>query len=193
YLAQSAAIGRSRYEVGTQTASDVLMSETEAAKLLEVRRDLERNVATEQSQLNVLMNRDAFAPLMIRDDDSVGHREFSIASLRATTLSNRPEIRAARARIAAGEATLRLAHRAWIPDPSFKVEGQRYNESGQSLSELDAGVSFSIPWGNPRKYSAGVAEARASLAAAQAALERSETEAMGSLRCPTKSQYRPSS
>src|SRR2546423_11499018 len=51
---QIAEIGRSRYEVGTQTAADVLMSETEAAKLLEVRRDLERSVATEQSQLNVL-------------------------------------------------------------------------------------------------------------------------------------------
>ena len=181
-LAQIAEIGRSRYEVGTQSAADVLMAETEAAKLLEVRRDLERNVATEQSQLNVLMNRDAFAPLAIRDDGSLGHREFSIAALRATTLSNRPEVRVARARIAASEATLRLAHRAWIPDPSFKVEGQRYNESGQSLSELDAGISFSIPWGNPRKYSAGVTEARANLAVAQAALERSESEAIGSLR-----------
>src|SRR5437764_6418385 len=158
------------------------MSETEAAKLLEVRRDLERNVATEQSQLNVLMNRDAFAPLAIRDDRAIGYKEFSVANLRATTLSKRPEVRAARARVAAGEATVRLAHRAWIPDPSFKVEGQRYNESGQSLSELDAGISFSVPWGNPRKYSAGVTEARANLAASQAALERSETEAVGSLR-----------
>lgn len=181
-LGQIAEISRSRYEVGTQNAAEVLIAETEAAKLLEVRRDLERNVAVEQSQLNVLMNRDAFAALAIRDDGSVGHREFSVASLRAATLSNRPEVRAARARIAAGEATLRLAHRAWIPDPSFKVEGQRYNESGQSLSELDAGISFSIPWGNPRKYSAGVMEARANLAAAQAALERTETEAVGSLR-----------
>ncbi len=181
-LAQIAEIGRSRYEVGTQSAADVLMSETEAAKLLEVRRDLERNVAAEQSQLNVLMNRDAFAPIAIRDDASVGHREFSIASLRATTLSNRPEVRAARARIAASEATLRLAHRAWFPDPSLKAEGQRYNESGQSLSELNAGISFSIPWGNPRKYAAGVTEARANLAASQAALERTETEAVGSLR-----------
>ena len=101
-LTQIAEIGRSRYEVGTQTAADVLMSETEAAKLLEVRRDLERNVATEQSQLNVLMNRDAFAPLAVSDDVPVGHREFSITSLRSATLSNRPEIRAARARIAAG-------------------------------------------------------------------------------------------
>jgi outer membrane protein TolC len=119
---------------------------------------------------------------VIRDDGSVGHSEFSIATLRATTLSNRPEVRAARARIAAGEATVRLAQRAWIPDPSFKVEGQRYNESSQSLSEFDAGISFSVPWGNPRKYSAGVTEARANLAAAQAALERTETEAVGLLR-----------
>jgi cobalt-zinc-cadmium efflux system outer membrane protein len=181
-LTQIAEIGRSRYEVGTQTAADVLMSETEAAKLLEARRDLERNVASEQSQLNVLMNRDAFAPLALRDDVPVGHRELSITTLRSATLSNRPEIRAARARIAAGEATLRLAHRAWIPDPSVKVEGQRYNDAAESLSEVDAGISFSLPWGNPRKYSAGVTEARANLAAAQAALERTETEAIGSLR-----------
>jgi outer membrane protein, heavy metal efflux system len=181
-LTQIAEIGRSRYEVGTQTATDVLMSETEAAKLLEVRRDLERNVASEQSQLNVLMNRDAFAPLAVRDDIAVVDQEFSTATLRSAALSNRPEIRAARARIAAGEATLRLAHRAWIPDPSVKVEGQRYNDAAESLSEVDAGISFSLPWGNPRKYSAGVTEARANLAAAQAALERTETEAIGSLR-----------
>src|SRR5256714_1658186 len=92
-LTQIAEIGRSRYEVGTQTAADVLMSETEAAKLLEVRRDLERNVATEQSQLNVLMNRDAFTSLAVRDDVPVGHKEFSVTSLRSSTLSNRPEIR----------------------------------------------------------------------------------------------------
>lgn len=181
-LTQIAEIGRSRYEVGTQTAADVLMSETEAAKLLEMRRDLERNLATEESQLNVLMNRDAFAPLAVRDDSLVAHSELSIARLRASTLSNRPEIRVARARIAASEADLRLAHRAWIPDPSVKVEGQRYNNGGQTLSELDAGISFSLPWGNPRKYSAGVNEARANLAAAHAALERTETEAIGALR-----------
>lgn len=109
-------------------------------------------------------------------------REFSVATLRSAALSNRPEIRAARARIAAGQASLRLAQRAWIPDPSVKVESQRYNDAAQSLSEFDAGISFSLPWGNPRKYSAGVTEARANLAAAQAALERTETEAIGSLR-----------
>src|SRR5438477_7485262 len=92
-LTQIAEIGRSRYEVGTQSAADVLMSETEAAKLLEVRRDLERNVAAEQSQLNVHMNRDAFAPLVVSDDVSLPYREFSIGILRSLTLSDRPEIR----------------------------------------------------------------------------------------------------
>src|ERR1700730_13662835 len=99
------------------------------------------------------MNRDAFAPLAVSDEVTVGHREYSITSLRSAALSNRPEIRAARARIAAGEATLRLAHRAWVPDPSVKIEGQRYNDAAQSLSEVDAGISFSLPWGNTRKYS----------------------------------------
>src|SRR5437868_5802646 len=155
-LTQIVEINRSRYEVGTQSAADVLMSETEAAKLLEVRRDLERNIAAEQSQLNVLMNRDAFAPLAVSDDISLPHREFSIGILRSLTLSNRPEIRAARAKVAAEEASVRLAHRAWVPDPSVKLEGQRYNDAGQSLSDFDAGISFSLPGRNPRKYAAGV-------------------------------------
>ena len=181
-LGQIAEINRSRYEVGTQNAADVLMSETEAAKLLEARRDLERNVANAQSQLNVLMNRDAFAPLAIAGDTPVGHGEFRINELRARTLADRPEVRTARARLALEQAKLQLAHRAWIPDPSIKIEAQRYNDTAHNPSELDAGIAFSVPWTNPRKYSAGVNEAEASIAAAQAGLERSETEAIGALR-----------
>ncbi len=181
-LGQIAEINRSRYKVGTQNAADVLMSETEAAKLLEARRDLERNVATAQSQLNVVMNRDAFAPVAIAGDAAVAHREFQINELRARTLADRPEVRTARARLAAEQAKLQLAHRAWIPDPSIKIEGQRYNDTARDLSEVDAGIAFSVPWANPRKYSAGVSEAKESVAAAQAGLERSETEAIGALR-----------
>ncbi len=80
-LTQIAEISRSRYEVGTQNAADVLMSETEAAKLLESRRDLERNVANAQSQLNVLMNRDAFASLARPADLAAAHTEFSADQL----------------------------------------------------------------------------------------------------------------
>ncbi len=50
------------------------------------------------------------------------------------------------------------------------------------MSELDAGVSFTIPWVNPGKYSAGVREARASLAATEQGLEREQKEALRLLR-----------
>jgi outer membrane protein TolC len=158
------------------------MAETEAAKLLEVRRDMERNVANAQSQLNVLMNRDAFAPVGAPDETAIAHADFSPAQLRPLTLSNRPEVRTARAELDAEQAKLQLAHRAWIPDPSVKVEGQRYNDTARDLSELDAGISFNVPWVNARKYSAVTNAARANVSAAQAALQRSETEAVGALR-----------
>ncbi len=181
-MTQIAEINRSRYQVGTQSAADVLMSETEAAKLLEMRRDLERNVATAQSQLNVLMNRDAFTSLGMPNEPTIPRGDFSIDRLRVLTLANRPETRVARARVDAEEAKLHLAHRNWIPDPSLKMEGQRYNDTARDLSELDAGISFSIPWGNYRKYSAVQSEARANVDAARAALEQAQTEAIGAMR-----------
>src|SRR4029450_8618440 len=77
---------------------------------------------------------------------------------------------------------LQLAHRAWIPDPALMVKGQRYNDAAEAVSELDAGVSFTIPWVNPSKYSAGVREARANVAAAEQGLEREQKEGVRGLR-----------
>jgi outer membrane protein TolC len=147
-----------------------------------MRRDLERNVASAQSQLNVLMNRDAFAPVEIPADVPMRDTELTANKLRAAVLANQPEVRTARARTSADEARLQLAQRAWIPDPSLKVEGQRYNDTARDLSEINAGISFNVPWVNAGKYSAAIREARSNLAAAQAATERAETEAIGALR-----------
>src|SRR5438045_300812 len=62
-LRQIAEVSRSRYEVGKANAAEPLAGEVEASKLLESERDILRNISAEQSQLNVLMNRDAFATL----------------------------------------------------------------------------------------------------------------------------------
>ena len=53
---------------------------------------------------------------------------------------------------------------------------------GQALSQIGVGVSFSVPWGNARKYSAGVSEANANMSAAEAAIDRSQKEATARLR-----------
>jgi len=181
-LQQIAEIGRSKYEVGTQTAADVLMAETEASKLLETRRDIENAIATGQSALNVLMGRDAFAPLAPPEPVVLYSNVAMGAALRATILRRRPEMITARATVDVQASLVQVAQRAWVPDPSLTVQGQRYNDVAQAVSEVGAGISFSVPWGNARKYSAGVSEARASLAAAQHALEQTENESIGLLR-----------
>ena len=181
-LKQIADISRSRYEAGLESAANVLIAETDYSKLQEARRDLERNLSDAQSQLNTLMNRDAFAPLGVPASASVDPAHLSVSRLRSVTLTQRPEVQMARAKIDGQKSKLQLAHRAWIPDPALMVKGQRYNEAAEAVSELDAGVSFTIPWVNPAKYSAGVREARANLAAADQGLEREQKEALRLLR-----------
>src|SRR6266566_3142880 len=157
-LRQIAEVGRSHYEVGKANAAEPLSGEVEASKLLESEQDILRNISAEQSQLNVLMNRDAFAPL------------------------GQPEETKIKATVPAMEQARALARRNWIPDPAIKVEAQRYNDSRQAASELDAGVSFTVPWVNPSKYSAAVREAKENLAAAEHGLDQTNAESLGLLR-----------
>jgi outer membrane protein TolC len=181
-LKQIADISRSRYEAGLESAANVLVAETDYSKLLEARRDLERNLSDARSQLNTLMNRDAFAPLGLPVAAEISAHTLSVTSLRPITLAQRPEVQMARAKVDREKSNLDLAHRAWIPDPALMVKGQRYNDTGQAVSELDAGVSFTVPWVNPSKYSAGVREARANVAAAKQGLDREQKEALRLLR-----------
>src|SRR5262249_29925 len=153
-----------------ESAANVLVAETDYSKQLEARRDLERNLSDAQSQLNTLMNRDAFAPLGPPAEATISEASLSVNRLRAIAVAQRPEVLMARAKIEGEKSNVQLAHRAWIPDPALMVKGQRYNDAAEAVSELDAGLSFTIPWVNPSKYSAGVREAQANLAAAQQGL-----------------------
>jgi outer membrane protein, heavy metal efflux system len=181
-LRQIADTSRSKYEAGTESAANTLVVETDYSKLLEARRDLERSLSDAQSALNTLTNRDAFASLPVPADAAMPTMNLSLARLRVLTLAQRPEMQMARAKIDAEKSRLQLAHRAWIPDPAVSLKGQRYNDAAQAVSELDAGISITVPWVNPLKYSAGVREAQQNVAAAQSGLEREENEALRLLR-----------
>jgi outer membrane protein TolC len=181
-LHQLAEVSRSRYEVGKANAADALAAELEASKLQESEADIVRNISNEQSQLNVLMNRDAFAPLGPPRDTPLPGADVSMEQARTRMLANRPEIKMARARIDAAKSQLDLARRNWIPDPALTVQAQRYNDSAKAASELDAGVSFTVPWVNPGKYSAAIREARENFAAEQQAFEQTNAESLGALR-----------
>ena len=181
-LRQIADVARSRYETGMEPATDVLLAETEASKLQETRRDIERMISDQKSQLNILMNRDAFTPLGIPRKETLPRIEMPLAQLRNRMLTQRPEIRTAQAQIEAERQKVQLARREWIPDPAIMVQGQRYNDTQHLTSEFNTGISFSIPWVNYGKYSAGTKEAQSNLAAAQAELDRVQKESLGLLR-----------
>src|SRR2546430_16389354 len=99
-ICQIAEVSRSRYEVGKANAAEPLAGEVEASKLLESEQDILRNISSEQSQLNVLMNRDAFAPLGQPEQTETRSVIAPMENARALMIANRPEIKIAQAKIA---------------------------------------------------------------------------------------------
>jgi cobalt-zinc-cadmium efflux system outer membrane protein len=181
-LDQFVQISRSRYEAGVATQSDVLLAQTDAAKLLEMRADIERQISEEQSALNVLMNRWAQAPLGRPSDLVFTPQALSLESLQATAIALRPELRRAQNRIDAESFRLELANRQWFADPALSLKAQRYNSAAQAVSEVDVGISIPLPWANWKKYSAGIVEARNSVEEAQRQFDATRVETLGLVR-----------
>jgi outer membrane protein, heavy metal efflux system len=180
-LLQSRDATQAKFEVGTQTQADLLLADNERQKVIEARRDLEQQISKEQSSLNVLMNRDPFAPLGRPGALPENSTMPSPDRLRQVLLTNRPEIRGAQAMVTSAQAKLELAKREWIPDPTVSFEGERYNDS-QAVSQVGGGVSISLPWLNGKKYRAEEDEARSGVDAAESELSSAQTEALGLLR-----------
>ena len=91
-LVQSVDTTRAKFEVGTQVQADLLLAENERQKIIEARRDIEQKLSDEESALNVLMNRDPFAPLghpAVSGDNSL---PAPPERLRQLVLTNRPEV-----------------------------------------------------------------------------------------------------
>jgi outer membrane protein, heavy metal efflux system len=181
-LLQSRDATQAKFEVGTQTQADLLLANNERQKVIEARRDLEQQISNEQSILNVLMNRDPFAPLGRPGALPENATMPSSEKLRQVLLTNRPEIRGAQAMLTSAQAKLELAKREWIPDPTVSFEGQRYNDASQAISQVGGGVSISLPWLNGKKYRAEEEEARSGVDAAESELISAQTEALGLLR-----------
>jgi outer membrane protein TolC len=181
-LAQFVQISRSRYETGAATQADVLIAQTDAAKLSETRADIERQISEAQSALNVLLNRPAQAPLGRPAALVFTPRVLSLQTLQAVAVARRPELQRAQSRINAERFRLELANRQRFPDPALNVKAQRYNDASQAISEVDVGVSFPIPWLNWKKYSAGVWEARKSVENAQQEFDATRVETLGLVR-----------
>jgi outer membrane protein, heavy metal efflux system len=181
-LVQSVDNTRSKFEVGRQGQADLLLAENERQKIIEARRDIEQKLSDQESALNVLMNRDPFAPLghpVVNGDNSLPSPP---ERLRQLVLANRPEVREAQTKVTAARAKLELAKREWIPDPTVSLEAERYNAASQFVSQVGGGVSINVPWLNGKKYRAEEREAQGELSAAESDFVSAQTESLGLLR-----------
>jgi outer membrane protein, heavy metal efflux system len=181
-LVQSLEATRAKFEVGTQTQADLLLADNERQKIIEARRDLEQKLSDQESALNVLMNRDPFAPLGRPSDPDEGSLPVPAERLRQLVLTNRPEVREAQAKVTMTKAKVQLAKREWFPDPTVSLEADRYNAASQFVSQVGGGVSINIPWFNGKKYRAEEREAESDLSAAVSDVLSAQTEALGLLR-----------
>ena len=181
-LAQFSEISTAKYAVGTQTQANVLIAETDRIRLIENRKDLDRDLSEAESQLNMLMNRPARAPIGQPADVTLKHPAFQLRGIEMLALQNRPELQLAEQRVAAKQYQLQAAKREWIPEPQFRVEARHLKGSNDTLQEYDTGIFFTIPWGNWGKYRAREMEAQKSVEMSMRDLESARTETLGLVR-----------
>ena len=177
-LKQLAEASRAKFESGNQTQSEVLTAETELARNAEARADLERMESEAVSTLNRLMGRLPQETLPPPEEPAASAPVFDLSSMQAHALRHSPEVQLAKTEVAAAKAKLELAHRQWIPDPTVGLKARRFIDrpDTEPMDEVAAQVSIGLPWVNHAKYSAGVREAEANLAASQAKLRQTEDE-----------------
>ena len=178
-LKQFAEISRAKMASGNKPQGDVLSTETELAKSDEAQFDFQRQISEARTELNVLLNRAPESPVVRPADLVFQPLDISLANLEAQALANRPELAMAQRKIEAAEARLKSAHKEWIPEPTLRIEADRYNSAGQAVSELDAGFSIDLPWFNRSKYRAAVSENEKLLEAARHESEAARNETLG--------------
>jgi cobalt-zinc-cadmium efflux system outer membrane protein len=182
-LRQLVEVTRAKFEVGARPESDVLAAETELGKLDEARFDIERQISESETALNTLMNRPPQTPLARPADLVFSHPpDFSLERLHTMALDHRPELFIAREKIEAARDRVESAKRSRIPEPSFKVQASQYNQSARAIDEVDAGISFDLPFFNRAKYSAAIRESQKMFEGAQHDLAVEQSETLGRLR-----------
>ena len=166
-LRQFVEITNSKFRAGKGSQADVLKAQVELSLLFQHLPVLEQRRKTTEAMLNTLLDRDTSAPLGIAQEPSQLPIEKPLDDLHGLALNDRPELKAAELDVQRSEQSRALAQRQYYPD--FNVAFQRF-QNFQANDGFGAYVAMSIPfafWTKP-KYDAGVQEAAAAVAVAQA-------------------------
>ena len=161
-LAELREIAVARYEAGTASQQDPLEAELEEAELLHREVMLRADRVVTGEQLNALLHRSPELSLPAPPAVLESHAPASDAraALLDRALADRPELRAADARVRAREAAVDLARREYLPD--FRLMGTYDTFWAESELKPMLGVELNLPLRRTRR-DAALEQARASL------------------------------
>jgi cobalt-zinc-cadmium efflux system outer membrane protein len=167
-LAELRAIAIARYEAGVAAQQDPLEAELVEAELLHRDVALRADREITREQLNVLLHRSPELPLpaspaMLEPRAPAGEPRDALL---ARALAERPELRAAEARIAAREAAVALARREYLPD--LRLMGGYDTFEEESDMRPMVGLELNLPLRRARR-AAALDEAEAALEEARSA------------------------
>ncbi len=166
-LRQFVEIANAKFRGGKGSQADVLKAHVELSLLFQHLPVLKQRRETAEAMLNTLLDREPASPLGMAQEPSQRLFEKPIDDLHRLALNDRPELKAAELDVQRSEQSRALAQRQYYPD--FNVAFQRF-QNFQANDGFGAYVAMSIPfafWTKP-KYDAGVQEAAAAVAVAQA-------------------------
>jgi outer membrane protein TolC len=165
---------QTRYQTGLVPEQDVLQADVEFGREQDRRLELDQMRQVAVARINTLMHLSPDCPLPPPPKQlNVAEGLPDPQSLRATALARRPDLQALADRIAAGEASLGLAHKEFYPDfePFFMYDRFMGNVSDNRDLATQIGLRLNLPVYRQRRYGA-VAEAEARIAQRKAELAR---------------------
>ncbi len=166
-------IATARYAAGEGSQQDPLQAELEGARLLHEERSLRAESLITSARINALLHRPPAAPLPPPPQQlgAVPPEPLDRAALVERALRDRPDLRAAHARVRARESSVALARREFFPDLTLVGGWDGFWQESQLQPMV--GLEIDLPIQLARRRAA-LAEARAELAGA--ASERTALE-----------------
>lgn len=151
---------RVRVEAGDVPPIEELRARIEVANAERDTLDAQKNAVVAEAALNILMNREAHAPLNLTDELTFAPVQYDIDTLRALTLERHPIARSFDYAVEGGRSAVRLSAWEFLPDLNLGVS--RLKVRGEGTFWV-ASVGFDVPLWSFLRQRGGLQEARANL------------------------------
>jgi outer membrane protein TolC len=178
---QAIEAARIRYTTGQVPQQDVLKAQLELTRLAEHMIRFDRDAAVARAQLNTLVGRDPATPLHVEGNYDVPSALPPEKSLEQLALEVRPDLLEAETAVAKSRQQQNLAKKTYVPDFAVSAGYMLMPTTNSVRNNYMVEGTMSLPWLNPRKHNAEMAEAAAIVTEQDAEFSALRTEAFGQI------------